>query len=323
MKLGTTTLVATVKNEGPYLWEWVAHHKSIGFDNIVIFQNDSNDLTHGILNELRSAGLINYFYNHADSNHQIKAYERAAKLDVYSQSDWVLALDLDEFLTIKTVEGTLKSWFDRLPSADSILLNWRLFGSSYHNIANFDLTTTRYHRADSNEVMGKNIALGYKTMFRPPFYERPGIHQPPRKETVKKPRCINASGLQDGDFFVRNWRCSDPLNRKLAQINHYIVRDAQSFVLKSARGRAHQIENEVHFSYWNKFNINDDADTTLFHRENELRKAMREIDALTNGKVSALTTASVEKHLEMFEDLMQVPEYADLYYKCIEQNAPP
>ena len=37
--MGTTTLVATVKNEGPYLWEWVAHHNSIGFDNIVIFQN--------------------------------------------------------------------------------------------------------------------------------------------------------------------------------------------------------------------------------------------------------------------------------------------
>ena len=56
MKLGTTTLVATVKNEGPYLWEWVAYHKSIGFDNIVIFQNDSNDMTHGILHEMRSAG---------------------------------------------------------------------------------------------------------------------------------------------------------------------------------------------------------------------------------------------------------------------------
>ena len=39
MNLGTTTLVATVKNEGPYLWEWVAHHNSMVFDNIVIFQN--------------------------------------------------------------------------------------------------------------------------------------------------------------------------------------------------------------------------------------------------------------------------------------------
>ena len=39
MKLGTTSLVATVKIEGPYLWEWVAHHNSIVFDNTVIFQN--------------------------------------------------------------------------------------------------------------------------------------------------------------------------------------------------------------------------------------------------------------------------------------------
>ena len=39
MKLGTTSLVAPVKNEAPYLWDWVAHHTSIGFDNIVIFQN--------------------------------------------------------------------------------------------------------------------------------------------------------------------------------------------------------------------------------------------------------------------------------------------
>ena len=37
--MGTTTLVATIKNEGPYLWEWVAHHNSIVVDNTVIFQN--------------------------------------------------------------------------------------------------------------------------------------------------------------------------------------------------------------------------------------------------------------------------------------------
>ena len=50
---------------------------------------------------------------------------------------------------------------------------------------------------------------------------------------------------------------------------------------------------------------------------------MREIDALTNGKVSALTKAAVERHLDQFENLMQVPEFADLYHKCIEHNAPP
>jgi hypothetical protein len=91
---------------------------------------------------MRSSGLISYFYNNAEPNmHQIQAYTRATKTAAYQQSDWILALDLDEFLTIKTPEGTLKSWFNKLPSADYIVVNWRLFGSSYQNIPHFDLTT--------------------------------------------------------------------------------------------------------------------------------------------------------------------------------------
>ena len=36
----TFTLVSTVKDEAPYLWEWVAYHRMIGFNDILIFQND-------------------------------------------------------------------------------------------------------------------------------------------------------------------------------------------------------------------------------------------------------------------------------------------
>ena len=43
------TLVTTVRNEGPYLWEWVAYHRMIGFHDIIVFQNDSNDGTDQIL----------------------------------------------------------------------------------------------------------------------------------------------------------------------------------------------------------------------------------------------------------------------------------
>ena len=37
------TLVTTVRNEGPYLWEWVAHHRMIGFDIMIVFQKFSYD----------------------------------------------------------------------------------------------------------------------------------------------------------------------------------------------------------------------------------------------------------------------------------------
>ena len=41
----TSLLVATVKNEGPNILEWVAHHRLCGFDRIQIYQNDSTDTT--------------------------------------------------------------------------------------------------------------------------------------------------------------------------------------------------------------------------------------------------------------------------------------
>lgn len=36
------TLFSAMKNEAPFLLEWVAYHKAIGFDRIVIYSNDSD-----------------------------------------------------------------------------------------------------------------------------------------------------------------------------------------------------------------------------------------------------------------------------------------
>lgn len=38
-------LVATAKDEGPFVLEWVAYHRLAGFDPIIIYQNDSTDGT--------------------------------------------------------------------------------------------------------------------------------------------------------------------------------------------------------------------------------------------------------------------------------------
>ena len=39
------TVVSTMKNEGPYILEWVAHYKALGFDRIVVCTNDCEDTT--------------------------------------------------------------------------------------------------------------------------------------------------------------------------------------------------------------------------------------------------------------------------------------
>lgn len=127
----STILVATVKNDGATILEWVAYHLLIGFDKIIIYQNDSTDLTEIILKELHNIGAITYFDNPAKIGRwQSKAYRRASKLKEFSDSDWVLALDTDEYLYIKTEERTVQSLTSLFQKFDAVLINWKRFGSS-------------------------------------------------------------------------------------------------------------------------------------------------------------------------------------------------
>lgn len=36
-------IVTMMKNEGPYIVEWVAHHLAVGFDRFLVFTNDCDD----------------------------------------------------------------------------------------------------------------------------------------------------------------------------------------------------------------------------------------------------------------------------------------
>ena len=76
----TSLLVAAVKNEGPYILEWVAHHRLCGFSRIQIYQNDSNDMTVQILRTLERIGAIEFHNNrHNKGAHQMRAYRRASR----------------------------------------------------------------------------------------------------------------------------------------------------------------------------------------------------------------------------------------------------
>ena len=52
---GQKLVLSTMKNEGPFVLEWVAHHRAIGFDGFVIFSNDCTDGTDRILDRLDDA----------------------------------------------------------------------------------------------------------------------------------------------------------------------------------------------------------------------------------------------------------------------------
>ena len=51
-------IVTTMKNEGPFILEWVAYHRSIGIRDFLVYTNDCDDGTDHLLDALVAKGFI-------------------------------------------------------------------------------------------------------------------------------------------------------------------------------------------------------------------------------------------------------------------------
>ncbi|WP_166418601.1 glycosyltransferase family 2 protein [Cochlodiniinecator piscidefendens] len=321
-------LVATMKNEGPHLLEWVAHHKRLGFDDIIIFQNGSTDFTDRSLQVMDKAGIVQYHLNEFRPNfqnppYQNRALRRASHTEAYQNADWCIGLDGDEFLHIKTPEGTLDSLVSaveqRAGEVDEIRLNWRLFGNSFLDSFDERMMTERFTWADRDDLVTTRM-IPVKTLFRTKSFLRPGIHLPkePQKETL---RFSNGSGLPQEAFETSGFRSLDPGQRAFAQINHYAVRDIESFLLKSARGSASNVGRQVNMQYWNRFNYNQVEDTGLRDLMPKTVDEMAVLDDLTNGRLMGIRRRSFRQWRVGVRQLREEPEFAKLHRRLASQKS--
>ena len=97
------TAVTTQKNEGAFLLEWIAYHKIIGFTDIVILSNDCEDGSDEMLDHLSKSGEIIHLRNdgpYDERGIQFAALKLADRQKAVKEADWIMHLDIDEFLNI-------------------------------------------------------------------------------------------------------------------------------------------------------------------------------------------------------------------------------
>lgn len=103
-------LFSAVKNEAPFLVEWVAYHRVIGFDKIVIVSYDCTDGTVELLDALHAYGIVEHIPEVASWDRKPKnsAAHVALSRDIITDGDWGIWLDADEFLNIQLGAGHLE-----------------------------------------------------------------------------------------------------------------------------------------------------------------------------------------------------------------------
>jgi hypothetical protein len=85
-----------VKNEAPYIAEWIEYHLLVGVEKFWLADNDSDDNLTAVLDPYIRLGIVN-LTSWPGIGQQVPFYQFA--LDpLRSSSYWVAVMDIDEFL---------------------------------------------------------------------------------------------------------------------------------------------------------------------------------------------------------------------------------
>ena len=264
-------VITTMRNEGAFLLEWLAHHRAVGVDHFVVFSNDCDDGTDTMLDRLANLGWLTHVRNDGPydaAGIQFTALNLAAKLDVVRAADWILAMDVDEFVNIHTGDGTFAALHNALPEASAITLTWRLFGNN-GQVRYSDRPVTETFESAAPEVLHWPWrASMFKTLYaNDGTYKKPGVHRPraPNSDTVTKARWYDGHGRAlDKQFQTKRiFSTFGQPNYGLVQLNHYPLGSIESYLLKVDRGRVNRTDTTLGADYWVERNFNSDKDASI------------------------------------------------------------
>lgn len=315
--------VLTVRNEAAFLLEWLAHHQAVGFTDFLVFSNDCQDGTDTMLDRLADMGLLTHVRNDGPYDKggiQFTALKQAEKLGIVQSADWILPLDIDEFVNIHTGDHTLPALLAALPDATAITLTWRLFGNG--EILQYSDTpiTQTFTRCAPAVMYWPWRAAMFKTLYRNDgTYKKLGVHRPrsPIDENLANARWFDGCGRELDDQFKTRRIFSNygRDNYDLVQLNHYPLGAMESYVLKADRGRAVHSDHMLDVDYWVERNFNTDIDTSL-HSLQPLSVPLHE-NLQADPDLADLHTRAVAWRQSRFRQVMQQEPFRALFARLL------
>lgn len=315
---GSLVALSTMKDEGPFVVEWVAHHLALGFTDLMVYTNDCADGTDALLKRLEAMDIG---VHHRDNlipegmKPHPSMLKSAGDEPLIIASDWLLVLDADEFLCINHPSGTLDGLVADLNAMDAhaMVLTWRIFGSAGIRNWSRQPITDQFTRA-APEFWNKG--WGTKTMLRyDPKYLRLGMHRPIIKSQHKDtdyPESVlwvNGSGRPLEEWFkFRGWRSiRRTVGYDWGQINHYAIKSMDAYSLRKFRGNANLKKDKYNADYWSLQDRNEVEDTRILRHRDRRAEIMAEL--LEDPEVRRLHDAAHARAEARLAEYQQSPDY--------------
>ncbi len=316
---GHTTIVTCMKDEGPFILEWIAYHRAIGIDRYLVYTNDCSDGTDKMLDLLQARGLVTHRdnpYRESGLKPQHAALQAAEAEDLVDTADWLICMDVDEFLNIHAGEGRIQDLYAAAGEANMISATWRLFGNGDISAFSDQSVLEQFTRCAPELAPKPHQAWGFKTLFRHiGCFRKLGVHRPKGLVPQLKDKIlwVNGSGQPMPETALRTaWRSTtDTYGYGLVTLNHYACRSAESFLVKRDRGRVNHVGRDQGLKYWFRMNNNAVEDRSIQRMLPSMRAELNRL--LADPEIAAAHAASVAQHRAKVSDLRARADYAAFF----------
>lgn len=317
-----------MKNEGPYLLEWIAYHRSIGIQEFVVFTNDCTDGSDLMLDRLDEMGIVTHLPNPAaaagSTYFQSAAFKFAMQMRQVRRADYVIQTDVDEFINIKAGDGRMTDLLQAAGPFHVLSMSELNFTSSGRWEFEDGWLTESFREHETPEPGHWQARRGVKSIihgldnFKQWPVHRPGVFPHTQDQLI----WLDGSGEQmPEEFILQNENGIDRRGRyDIVQIDHHPVRSAQFYFLKQSRGEVAHERLKLDHSYYRKRAIGGQTHGLI---DRHLPRAREEWNRLMGDEPLAnLHSAAVAHHKERIAMIEHSPEMSDLRQWLIENYFP-
>ena len=227
------SVVAILKNEAPYIKEWIEFHKLVGVERFYLYNNDSEDNVKEILSPYINDGTVIY-QEVSGSVRQMPVY-RDAIYRYRDETQWMAFIDLDEYI-VPVEKDNIKDFLKDYEDYPAVGINWVMFDSNNHKTAPSDMLITEdYTRVHKDYNMKENLHIKsivnprkVLMMYNPHFciYPRNNFAVTENYEII------------EGPFTKYN-------SVEKIRINHYHCKSEQEYIAKVSRGGANSTKKRT------------------------------------------------------------------------------
>lgn len=246
-KLG---IVVIIKNEAPYIEEWIEFHRNLGFDKFIIYDNESNDEIETVLSKYVKSGIADYIY-YPGKNRQCDAYNDA----VYRYKDiieYMAVIDADEFILPSVYGENVYKMIDNILKTNmnygGLVINWLCFGSNGHITKPDGLVIEEYTKRGNEKFQANQ---NYKTIINP---RRVFAFVYPHFPFYLKGCC----GVDTDENIIKTYTKIGIYNK--LRINHYFTKSKEEYEKKMNRGKADRSDYRSMDDFY-RHDVNDIEDT--------------------------------------------------------------